>query len=119
MNRCDNNINPPKIERFFVNEITSDGFVGKWKIKIVMAVNTASPIVATYAYSSYLLVYREYKISKLPSVSSPITPAIAALYIRETNILLLLLLNTFLKYAKAGIPVNAILIRKNKNTLVA
>ena len=55
-NDCDNNISPPNIERFFVNEIISFGFVGKWKIKIVMAVNTASPIVATYAYSSYLLV---------------------------------------------------------------
>ena len=56
INRCDNNISPPKIERFFVNEIVSLGFVGKWKIKIVIAVKTASPIVATYAYSSYSLV---------------------------------------------------------------
>ena len=56
INRCDNNISPPKIERFFVNEIVSLGFVGKWKIKIVIAVKTASPIVATYAYSSYLFV---------------------------------------------------------------
>ena len=29
INRCDNNISPPKIERFLVNEIVSDGFVGK------------------------------------------------------------------------------------------
>ena len=29
MNRCDNNMSPPKMERFFVNEIISDGSVGK------------------------------------------------------------------------------------------
>ena len=29
INRCDNNIRPPKMERFFVNEIISDGSVGK------------------------------------------------------------------------------------------
>ena len=29
INRCDNNMSPPKMERFFVNEIISDGSVGK------------------------------------------------------------------------------------------
>jgi hypothetical protein len=27
INRCDNNMSPPKMERFFVNEIISDGSV--------------------------------------------------------------------------------------------
>ena len=29
INLCDNNMSPPKMERFFVNEIISDGSVGK------------------------------------------------------------------------------------------
>ena len=88
----------------------SDLFVGKWKIKIVIAVNVARPIVATYAQFWYILVYNEYNTIKVPKISNNITPQIAILYISFTACF-----KYFLKNTKHGIPNIVILIIDNKN----
>ena len=79
MNCFDKTIKPPIIERFFVNDITSDLFVGKWNIRIVIAVNTANPVVATYAYGLYFPEKSEYNIIKLLDINKVITPIITQL----------------------------------------
>ena len=56
-------------------------------------------------------------ISKLPRVSNPMTPTIAESYMSET--IRLLAFSAFLKCAKTGMLINAILIRINKGVFIA
>ncbi len=80
---------------------------------MVIAVNVASPIVATYAQSLYIFVNNEYNITKLPKISNIITPKMVVLYISEMSVWPCF--KYFLKNTKSGIPIIVILIIVDKN----